>query len=169
MNKRDCQTSAYSAETLNKMSISHTKSRKEHLHKYRKKHEELKEVPQFVTYFESGGTRGYRILRHPSCPFKEFTHPTTPVLELKKQMMDFLKKCETKPYETVQKRKSDRGIPKGIVEQKPGKYLVCFARKGMRYNKFFSQEPREEALRLATEWMQNKKKELIQEEGSETK
>lgn len=161
--------SSYSEETIQRMSKSHTKSRREHLHKYRKKHEELKGIPQFVTYFESGGIRGYRILRHPNCPFKEFTHATTPVAELKKKTLDFLKKCEKKPYKTTQQRKKEKGIPKGISEQKPGRFLVQFRRKGIKYNKFFSQEPRAVALKLATEWMQNKKKELIQGEGSETK
>lgn len=159
----------YSKETLERMSISHTKSRKEQLHKYRKKHEELKDVPQFVTYFESGGIRGYRIHKHPNCKFKQFADVDTPIIELKSQLLEFLTTCEKAPYKTVQQRKSITDVPKGISEQKPGRFLVQFAYKGKRHVKFFSQEPRSLALKIATEWMQTKKKELIQEESSETK
>lgn len=169
MNTKEYRSSTYSDATLKQMSVSHTKSRKEHLHKYRKKHEELKDVPQFVTYFDSGGIRGYRIVRHPKCPFKQFADAETPVEDLKRQMMEFLSACEDNPYVTVQQRKQLSGIPKGIVEQKPGRFLVCFAKKGIRYNKFFSMSPRESALAAAVEWMQNKKSELAQEEGSTTK
>jgi len=66
-------------------------------------------------------------------------------------------------------RKQETGVPKGISEQRTGRFLVQFRRKGTKYNKFFSQSPRANALKLATEWMNTKKKQLIQEEGSETK
>lgn len=155
--------SAYSDETRARMSVSHTESRRIHLHKYRKKHAELEGVPQYVTYFNSGGIRGYRILRHPKCPFKQFADATTPVVELKKQMLEFLQECEDKPYETIQKRKLNKGIPKGISEQKPGRFIVQFRYKGVRYDKFFSMEPRELALKNAIKWMQNKKLELNKE------
>lgn len=155
--------SAYSDETRAKMSVSHTISRRDHLHKYRKKHAELVDVPQFVTYFDSGGIRGYRIVRHPNCPFKQFADATTPVADLKKQMLEFLQECEEQPYETTQKRKQDKGIPKGISEQKPGRFIVQFSFRGTRYTKFFSMKPRELALQNAVEWMQNKKEELNQE------
>lgn len=168
INKSDGTRSIYSDETLLKMSVSHTKSRKEHLHKYRKHHDELVDVPQFVTHFESGGIRGYRILNHPKCSFKQFADSSTPILELKANMLKFLELCNDKPYETSQKRKQREGIPKGISEQKPGRFLVQFSLYGIKYNKYFSQSPREEALRLATEWMQNKK-DQIKVERSETK
>ena len=109
LNGRYSDMHAYSDESRKRMSISQSKVFKTKLHKYRKKHKELEGVPQHVTYFEYGGVRGYRILRHPNCPFKEFTHATIPVAELKKQMLEFLKKCESKAYVTTQKRKQETG------------------------------------------------------------
>lgn len=100
--------------------------------------------------------------------FKQFADADTPILELKEKMLNFLKKCEVDKYITVQDKKIQKGIPKGISEQKPGKFLVQFTYKGKKYNKFFSAEPGERALKEATIWMQNKRKEL-KEEGSETK
>lgn len=169
LNGRYSDMHSYSDASRKQMSISQSKVFKTKLHKYRKKHKELEGVPQFVTYFESGGIKGYRILRHPKCPFKEFTSATTHVAELKERMLTFLKKCMKKAYVTTQKRKQSTGVPKGITEQRPGRFLVQFRRKGIKYNKFFSQSPRVIALKLAIEWMNNKKKQLIQGEGSETK
>lgn len=160
MNHRHGQHSAYSDETRKKMSASSVIKVRDNLHNYRKKHEELKDVPQFVTYFESGGIRGYRIVRHPKCKSKQFADADTPVVELKRQLLEFLKACEDEPFQTTQQKKATKGIPKGISEQKPGRFLVQFSLRGTRYTKFFSQEPRESALQLATEWMQNKKEEL---------
>lgn len=168
LNKASETKSAYSEETKKRMSESHIKSVKENLFKYRKKHKELENVPQFVTYFNSGGIRGYRIVRHPNCPFKQFADTTTPVEILKQQMLDFLQECENNPYQTVQARKKEKGIPKGISEQKPGRFLVQFGYKGKRYTKFFWNDDRNISLAQATEWMNNKKASLI-EEGSETK
>jgi hypothetical protein len=68
------------------------------------------------------------------------------------------------------KKKVDKGIPKGITETKPGRFLVQFTKDKVRYVKFFSAEPRKQALQDAIEWMHNKKESLkTQEEGSETK
>jgi hypothetical protein len=161
--------STYSDATRKQMSESHIKSVRENLHKYRKKHKELEDVPQFVTYFDSGGIRGYRINKHPKCPFKQFADADTPIETLKRQMLEFLQQCESEPYVTVQKRKSDRGIPKGISEQKPGRFIVQFAYKGKRYTKFFWNNDRAISLAAATEWMNAKKESLLQEESSETK
>lgn len=158
----------FSYETRKKMSVSQSNVFKYKLDKYRKKHKELEGVPQFVTYFESGGIRGYRIHNHPNCKSKQFADSDTPVEELKNKMLEFLKECETKPFKTVQQRKAETDVPKGITEQKPGRFLVQFSYKKVKYTKFFSQEPREKALELAIGWMENKKKEL-KEEGSETK
>jgi hypothetical protein len=150
----------FSEETLNKMSISQSKVYETNLHKYRKKHKELEEVPQFVTYFESGGIRGYRIVNHPNCKSKQFADEQTPVEELKTQTLEFLEKCNKVPYKTLQQVKKEKGIPKGISEQKPGRFLVQFRYKGIKYDKYFSQSPRDEALNLATKWMNLKKDEL---------
>ena len=147
-----------------RMSESSIKKVHDNLHKYRKKHEELKEVPQYVTYFESGGIRGYRIVRHPNCKSKQFADDKTPILELKSQMLEFLKQCEINPYVNTQQKKIINGIPKGVIEQKTGRFLSIFTYKGIRYTKFFSQEPRSDALKDAIEWMQNKKEEVIQDE-----
>lgn len=163
-NKAFGDNQSFSTETIKRMSDGHKKSMKENLYKYRKNHEELKNVPQHVTFFESGGIRGYRIHNHPKCKSKQFADSDTPVETLKKQMLNFLKQCEQNPYQTIQQRKKDRGIPKGMTEQKPGRFLVQFAYKGTRYVKFFSNGTREEALHSATEWMENKKKELITQE-----
>ena len=74
---------------------------------------------------------------------------------------------------TTQQRKKNSGIPKGISEQKPGKFLVQFRYNSIRYNKFFSDYRygnRATALLHATEWMHNKKEKLHNhEESSETK
>lgn len=150
----------FSPETLERMSISQSKVFEENLHKYRKKHKELDGVPQFVTYFESGGIRGYRIHNHPNCSFKQFTDDIDngiPVLELKEQMLNFLKQCEKTPYITTQQSKLIIGIPKGIQEQKPGKFLVCFSYNSIKYTKFFGVNTRDKNLMNAIEWMENKR------------
>jgi group I intron endonuclease len=131
----------------------------DNINKYRRWQEEMKDVPKHVTYFEcKNGLRGYRIQDHPKCQSKEFADKTTPVEELKRRMLDFLAQCEKKPFKTVQQRKREEtDVPKGISEQKPGRFLVQFAYQGQRHNKFFSQEPREEALKQAINWMNMKK------------
>ncbi len=167
--------SSFSYETREKMRISSKKKVKDNLHKYRKKHDMLIDVPQHVTYFDSGGIRGYRIVNHPNCKFKQFADGTSPIEDLKHQLLDFLDKCKITPYKTVQQQKSMTDVPKGISEQKPGKFVVQFAYKGIRYTKCFTSSNRSVSLAKAIMWMNNKKKELIQvipnikEEGSETK
>lgn len=168
LNNNSGGSSSFSLETLERMSISQSKVFETKLHKYRQNHEELEGVPRHVTFFESGGIRGYRIHNHPNCPSKDFTSATTPVPELKEQMLSFLKKCETTPFKSVQRCKAETDVPKGMTEQSPGKFLIQFAYKGTRYTKFFGNPPREKALADATIWMANKRKEL-KEEGSETK
>lgn len=150
----------FSNETLERMSISQSNVFKENLHKYRKKHDELEGVPQFVTFFESGGIRGYRINNHPNCSFKQFTDAITPILELKQQMLNFLKECEKTPYITMQKEKHFNGIPKGIQEQNPGKFLVCFTYKSIKYTKFFGLLERDKNLIDAINYMEITKKSL---------
>ena len=109
--------SAYSDASRKKMSESQKIVMKNKLHKYRRGHGMLEGVPQHVTYFKSGGIRGYRIQNHPNCSFKQFADADTPVKELKKQLLDFMAQCEEKKYETVQHVKQiKRGIPKGISE-----------------------------------------------------
>ena len=79
-------------------------------------------------------------------------------------MLEFLKQCEINPYVNTQQKKIIIGIRKGVIEQKTGRFLSIFTYKGIRYTKFFSQEPRSDALKDAIEWMQNKKEEVIQDE-----
>ncbi len=83
--------------------------------------------------------------------------------ELKRRLLEFLKECDKNPFLTVQQKKKLTDVPKGMAEQKAGRFLVQFRYKGIRYDKFFSQEPRSVALKLATEWMKNKRKELKQD------
>lgn len=155
----------YSDESRKKMSESSKKKVKDNLHKYRRNNEELKDVPQHVTYFESKGLRGYRIVDHPKCQSKQFADYTTPISELKRQLLEFLNQCEAEPFKTVQQRKALTGVPKGISEQKPGRFVVQFKYKGIRYDKFFYvKDNRDQSLKLAIEWMNKKKIELKQAE-----
>lgn len=155
----------YSDESRKKMSESSKKKVKDNLHKYRRNNEELKDVPQHVTYFESKGLRGYRIVDHPKCQSKQFADYTTPIAELKRQLLEFLNQCEAEPFKTVQQRKALTGVPKGISEQKPGRFLVQFRYKGIRYDKFFYvKDDRDQSLKLAIEWMNKKKAELKSKE-----
>jgi hypothetical protein len=165
----------YSEESRKKMSESSIISVRNNLEKYRKKHVELEDIPQFVTYFESGGIRGYRIVNHPNCSFKQFADNVTPVLELKNKILTFLSECEKKPYKTIQQAKIAKGIPKNIIEQKPGAFLVCFTHKGIQYTKFFGLNPngskskkissdlvsRDINLANAKNWLKQKKPEVM--------
>lgn len=143
----------YSGETLSKMSISQSQVFKTKLGSYRKYHKELEGVGQFVTYFVCGDMRGYRIQNHPRCSFKQFADATTPVPELKIQLLAFMKECESKIYITTQKAKLVSEVPKNIQEQKPGHFMVMFVHKGNKYEKYFSMPPRELALANAIEWL----------------
>lgn len=148
---------ATSVETRERMSNTH----RNNLHKSRKNVEELKDMPAHVTYFDSNGLRGYRIVRHPNIPSKEFADFTTPVEELKKQTLAFLEKYKDTKFETVQQRKAKTGVPKGISKiKKQDAYLVQFAYKGTKYHRFFKVHNNEDsvALNQAIEWMNDKKK-----------
>lgn len=162
-NARVLNNFAYSEESRKRMSVSAKKKVKDNLHKYRKKHEQLEGLPQYVTYFESKGLRGYRIVRHPKCQSKQFADSTTPVEDLKKQTLEFLQKCELNPFETVQQKKAKTDVPKGITEQKPGRFLIQFGYKGKRYTKFFYNDDRSISLKNAIVWMSAKKEELKQQ------
>lgn len=133
----------YSDESCRKMSESSIISMRNNLEKYRKAHKELEGVPQFVTYFKSGGIRGYRILNHPDCTFKQFADAETDILILKQKTLQFLELCKTTKYKSIQKQKLDRGVPKNIIEQKPDEFLVCFTYNGNRYTKYFGSNPKE--------------------------
>lgn len=162
---------AYSAESRKKMSDSQKIAVTKYLHKYRRGHGMLTGMPQHITYYESGGVRGYRILRHPNCPFKQFVDASTPVEELKRQTMAFLKECESVPYITTQQRIINKGMVKGLTEQYANKFCASFRYKGQRESRYFSKGTREENLRDATVWITEKRKELkdIYEKGPETK
>lgn len=147
----------YSGETLARMSISQSKVYETRLENYRKYHDELEGVGQFVTYFVCGDMRGYRIQNHPQCSFKQFADATTPVPELKSQLLAFMKECESKTYITTQKAKLVSEVPKNIQEQKPGHFMVMFVHKGNKYEKYFSMPPRELALTNAIKWLEAEK------------
>lgn len=106
-----------SDETRHKMSVSHKIMCKNNLHNYRKKHEELVDMPMHVICISiKNGKRGYRITNHPNCKHKQFADKTTPMHILKQKTLDFLKECEKTPYKTIQQKKAENGIPKGISE-----------------------------------------------------
>ena len=154
----------YSEESRKRMSESQKIACTKSLHKYRRKQGKLKKLPKHVTYFKSGGKRGYRVVNHPNCKSKEFTVPVDSQVtdeELYEKTFAFMKRLKTTEHKTQQQLKAEKGIPKGISEQRPGRFIVQFRRNGIRYTKFFSQSPRSEALRLATEWMETKKQEII--------
>lgn len=163
-------TFCYSDTSRKKMSDSQKMAVKKYLHKYRRGHGMLKGVPQHVTYFTSGGIRGYRIVKHPNCPFKQFADATTPVAVLKQQMLAFLEMCKITPYVPTQQR-SRNGMVKGLTEQYAGKFCANFRYKGQRYTKYFSKGTREENLQSAIIWITDKRKEVkeVYEKGSETK
>ena len=152
----------YSQETLDKMSKSQIISRTEHLEKYRENKEQLAGLPMYVTYFTYKGKHGYRLVNHPNCKHKQFIDKlTVPVEELKQKMINFIAIIKVTPYRTSRQRKAEStDVPEGMVEQKPGRFMVQLIFKKIRHRKFFSQEPRSEALKLAIEWLENKKKEI---------
>lgn len=160
-NSADAEGFCYSEESRKRSSESSKIKTTVYLQKYRRRQDKLDGLPKHVTYFESGGIRGYRIVRHPNCKLRQFADKATPVEVLKKRTLDFLKKCETIPYKNILQSKAETGVPTGMSEQKPGRFLVQFRTKNIKYVKFFSQEPREKALWLATAWMNEKKKLLI--------
>lgn len=58
-----------------------------------------------------------------------------------------------------------------IGQQKTNHFCAVFRYKGNQYSKYFSKFDRETNLKLATEWITTKRKEVkeIHEKGSETK
>jgi hypothetical protein len=154
-------------ETKQRMSESSKLKTTVYLQKYRRYQDKLDGVPKHVTYFDSGGIRGYRINGHPKCKHKQFADSHTPTNELKSQLLEFMRglnDLEQEHKSHHHDKQSIANIPKGISEQKPGRFLVQFRLRGTKYTKFFSQSPRKRALRKATQWMERKK--ILLEEGS---
>lgn len=154
--------------TKNRMKSNKNRVNNNNIYKYRTNHKELEGLPKFVTYFKTGSKRGYRITNHPNCKSKHFTDPNVSVKELKQRTLDFLKYLENNKHKTIQEKKCELGIPKGIYEQKPGKFSVEFIYKKKSYSKYFTQTPREKALKLAIEWMNITKKQLKNKTYNET-
>lgn len=58
--------------------------------------------------------------------------------------------------------------PNPAKEQKPGKFLVCFSRKRIRYTKFFGTDMHDKNLQDAIEWQKNKLEEISLENTQTT-
>jgi hypothetical protein len=159
---------SYSETSRKLMSESQKKACTKYLHKYRRKNKELEGMPKHITYFSSGGIRGYRVVGHPNCRSRQFADKKTPIHILKQRTMEFMETIKNKPYISDQQRQKMKGFVKGIREQKPGKFCAVFTYNKKQYSKYFSKFTRDENLKLATIWITNKKKEIY-EKGSETK
>jgi hypothetical protein len=135
------------------------------LHKFRKNAKELEGLPMHTCFFTTmSGMRGYKITNHPKCKNKQFASETVSIAVLKQNLLHFLARLEKEGnVKSDQEIKLAKGIPKGIIADKKGNYLVQFTYKKRRYNKYFSQSDKSEALKMATEWMNAKKEELKKE------
>lgn len=150
----------YSDETLMRMTNGHKYSMDRNLNKYRSNKEELQGLPKHITFFTHNTIRGYRIHNHPLCKNKQFADSNTDIVVLKQQVIDFLANLKVR-YKTHREIKADNGIPKGVIEQKPGAFLGCFSKNKHRYTKYFSKGTKDENLKAAINWLNITKHNLL--------
>ena len=155
----------YSNETKNKMSNIIKEKVSENISSYRIYDEQLKGLPKCVSYVPSQkGKYGYRIFRHPKCNIKLFTSDTKSLLELKKDVLDFLSNIENSEseYKSDLTKKVDNGIPKGISIKSTGLVQMRFYYKTKLYYKSFPESlgTQEERIQIALSHMNNLKQQL---------
>jgi hypothetical protein len=153
INGANGQSHTLSGETRKKFSEAAVLKNKKYLEKYRRYKDEMKDMPQYVSYYQdSDGYRGYKISKHPLCYSKSFTSKTKSLDELKKNCLEFLKSLGEEKYV-----KKERNLPVGICKpKKRNGYMAYFKVNGKRTCSYFNNSSDdEENLQEAIEWLDN--------------